>query len=140
MICLLSVRATFVNGLVLTVPLVNDELHLHGRLVLERLLHLLNGVLVSQVPVHKVTRAALLHDVSPCAPRHLTETVIAVDDGVPDNSGIGQDEVAICKSKTKKKKKREGLKLAGPYCLTMSPTLTMIISIVWPYPFSNVTL
>ena len=88
----------------LTVSLVYDKLHLHRRLVFKRFLHLLNGLFISQVPIHEVASTAFLHDISPRASRHFAESIIAVDDGVPDHSCVRQDEVAICNSKNNGKK------------------------------------
>lgn len=55
-------------------------------------------------PVQELTGAALLHDLCPREARELTEAIGAVDNGKAlRHLSIGQDEVAVCRRKRKKR-------------------------------------
>ena len=51
-------------------------------------------------PMEKVTGARLLHDIWPGETSHLTEPIVAVDDGTVLHSGICNDKFFICNKKT----------------------------------------
>ena len=79
----------------LTVFLVQKYLHLLLFQALKGVLQFPDGSLVCQVAVHEAARARLLHHLGPVVARQLAESVIAVDDRVVYDPGIGQDETGI---------------------------------------------
>lgn len=79
----------------LTRLLVEENLELFHRVVVQRLFNPLNGVPVSHLPVHKTAPGALLHDLGPVVSADLAERLRAVDDRVVNDLCICQKETAV---------------------------------------------
>ena len=83
-------------SLLLTVFLVELDLHLELRLPLQGLLNLRFLLLLRLLAEEELAGAPLLHDLGPREPGELAEAIGAVDDGIVDgNLGVAQDEVAV---------------------------------------------
>ena len=79
----------------LTRLLVEENLELFHRVVVERLFYSCDGIAVSHLAIHETASARLLHDFGPVVARDLAERLRAVDDRVVDDLCIGQKETAI---------------------------------------------
>lgn len=55
-----------------------------------------DGMPVGELSMEEVTGARPLHHVRPREAGHLTEAIVAVDDGAVLNPGIGYNEFLIC--------------------------------------------
>lgn len=63
--------------------------------ILERLLDLADGLLISQLAVHEGAATRLLHHLGPIEAGDLAEGLAAVHDGEVDDLGVGQQQAAI---------------------------------------------
>lgn len=79
----------------LTILAVVGDLHLLLLRAQQGLGELGDGVALGELAVQEVTGAGLLHDVHPREARHLTEAVIAVDDGTVGHPGVCYDEFLV---------------------------------------------
>ena len=82
----------------LTRLLVEENLELFHRVVVQRLFYSLDGISVSHLTVHKTAPGALLHDLSSIVAGYFAEGLRTVDDRVVDNLCICQKKTAVgCK-------------------------------------------
>lgn len=82
-----------------TIFMIVGDLHFPLLWPQQRLGNLGNIMPLGLRPVEKVAGARLLHDIWPGETSHLTEPVIAVDDGTVLHSGICNDKFFICDKK-----------------------------------------
>lgn len=78
------------------------DLHFAFLRAQDSLCYLRNSVPLGQLPMQEVAGARLLHDVRPGKPCHLTEGVIAVDDGTVLDACIGYDKSLVCRNRQKR--------------------------------------
>ncbi len=84
----------------LTVLLVEQDLKLLRLVLVQRGVDLLDGGLVRELAVHEAHPAGLLHHLGPVVARRLAEGLVAVDDGVVNDLGVGQQEARVgCKKR-----------------------------------------
>ena len=55
-----------------------------------------DGLLVGELAMHKGTGAALLHHFGTIVAGQLAKPIVAVDNWVVHDPGVGQDEAAVC--------------------------------------------
>uniref|UniRef100_A0A915IBE8 Uncharacterized protein n=1 Tax=Romanomermis culicivorax TaxID=13658 RepID=A0A915IBE8_ROMCU len=80
------------------------DLQLFSSVVMQTILDQFNRIFVRLVAVHKRTTATTVHDLSPTVAHHFRKSVVTVNDGVIDDLGIGQYEIATCSCGNYKKK------------------------------------
>ena len=66
-------------------------------LFLEAFFDLGHGIFVGELAVHKTAIAWLLHDLGSRVSRELAEAIIAVDNRIVNDPGVGQHEAAVCR-------------------------------------------
>ena len=89
------------NSTLLTILFVEDQLRFVFFLALQGIVYCLGLRVRSLLPVEKLARAALRHDLSAAISGQLAETVRAVDDWPAGSLRVAKHEVAVWKPKRK---------------------------------------
>ena len=84
----------------------------------EAFLDLSDGVGRGERSVEEFREGRLLHHLRPAESDHLTESLIAVDDGTAFRQGIGHHKAPICNKKEKKRKKKIRRRMDGEKSLS----------------------